>query len=366
MLALKNIFRNKIRSFLTMLGVGLGVALFVTVTSYSRNLKSQLQETVTKHFDLIVQAKGASSPLASRLTPQELEQLQRVAGIEALPSIVIGAIKTRREPYFLIAGISALEPLLNSLVVIEGRVLQPDRMEMLLGRRAMRRLGAGIGDTVELSEGVSFTVVGSYTTGSRLLDKGAVLPMALARQLLKRGNNVNLALALIAPGYRADEVTRAIRAAVPTVEPLKSKDLLGEIRLFQVIDKFAWGLSTIAMIIAGVFVINTLTMSVYERTREIGILMAVGWSRWMITKTIFMEAMILCLAGGMVGSGLGFGFIVMFSMSNITGMDWTAASVAPLTLIQAMVMAIVMGMISAVYPVIVASRLSPAQAIRIE
>ena len=91
-----------------MLGVGLGVALFVTVTSYSRNLKDQLQDTVTKHFDLIVQAKGASSPLASRLTPAEYRQLQKITGIEALPSIVIVAINSRNNPYFLIAGISSL------------------------------------------------------------------------------------------------------------------------------------------------------------------------------------------------------------------------------------------------------------------
>lgn len=366
MLAVKNIFRNKIRSGLTMLGVGLGVALFVTVTSYSRNLKDQLQDTVTKHFDLIIQAKGASSPLASRLTPTEYRQLEKIKGIEALPSIVIGAIKTKKNPYFLIAGISSLEPLLNSLVVIDGRVFDPGRKELLLGRRAMRRLHLQKGDTLDLADQETFTIVGSYTTGSRFFDKGAVLPLPAARRLLKRGDDINLALALITPGHRPADVAEAIRRAVPSVSPLKSKDLLGEIRLFQVIDQFAWGLSSIALIIACVFVINTLTMSVYERTREIGILMAVGWSRWMITRIILVESILLCLAGGLAGVGLGLMFLFLFNLSNVTGLDWVAAAISPVTMGQSMVLAVLMGVVSALYPVLVASRLSPAQAIRFE
>jgi len=186
----------------------------------------------------------------------------------------------------------------------------------------MRRLHLREGDTLDLADQEAFTIVGSYTTGSRFFDKGAVLPLPAARRLLKRGDDINLALALITPGHRPADVAEAIRRAVPSVSPLKSKDLLGEIRLFQVIDQFAWGLSSIALIIACVFVINTLTMSVYERTREIGILMAVGWSRWMITRIILVESILLCLAGGLAGVGLGLVFLFLFNLSNITGLDW--------------------------------------------
>jgi putative ABC transport system permease protein len=107
-------------------------------------------------------------------------------------------------------------------------------------------------------------------------------------------------------------------------------------------------------------------MSVYERTKEIGILMALGWSRWMITKTIFAESIILCLVGSILGDVIGYMFIYLFSASGITGLDWTYASLSPATIFQSIILALTLGMVGAVYPSIVASRFSPAQAIRYE
>ena len=366
MLPVKNLLRNKIRSALTMLGVGLGVALFVSVTAFSQNLKSQLQNAITKDFDLIIQSKGASSPLASRLTPAEYRQLKKIEGIDALPTLVIGAIKTPDTPYFLIAGISSLEPLLNSLGLIDGRLFHPKKNEILMGRRAMKRWNLKLNQKISLSDSEQFIIVGTYVTGSRIFDKGAVLSLSAAKRLLKREENVNLALAHIAPGYQPEKVMAAIQNSIPGVSVLKSKDILSEIRLFQVVDQFAWSLSSIALIIACVFVINTLMMSIYERTKEIGILMAVGWSRWMITRIIFSESIILCLLGGIFGDLIGLLFIFIFSISDITGLDWTSATLSPAIIVHSFALTLLLGLVSAIHPALVASRLSPAQAIRYE
>jgi len=366
MLSVKNLLRNKIRTFLTMLGVALGIALFVSVTSYSSNLKSQLQDAVTKNFDLIIQSKGASSPLASRLLPSEYQDINKVEGIKDLTAIAIGAIKTKQTPYFLIVGTSSIEPLLNSMSMIEGRLFHPGKKEVLLGRKALKRLNVKINDTIELAENEKFLIVGTFVTGSRLIDKGAVLNLPPAMRLLKRGEDVNLALVRIAEGYQPQKIKKAISKKVSSLSVVKSRDLLSEIRFFQVAESFSWGISAIALIIACIFVVNTLMMSVYERTKEIGILMALGWSRRMITKTIFSESVIVCLLGGIFGDLLGFIFIYIFSVSDITGLDWTSAAISPNVIVHSILLALILGVVGAIYPAIVASRLSPAQAIRYE
>ena len=365
-LSVKNLLRNKIRSFFTMLGVALGIALFVSVTSYSSNLKSQLQDAVTKDFDLIIQSKGASSPIASRLMPSEYRNISTIQGINDVIPIAIGAIKTKQTPYFLIVGTSSLEPLLNSMSLIDGRLFHPDKKEILLGRRALSALGLKINDTIELAENDDFLITGTFVTGSRLIDKGAVVGLPHAMHLLKRGEDVNLVLIRVAEGHKPGKVKTAITRELPSVSIMKTKDLLSEIRLFQVVESFSLGISAIALIISCIFVVNTLMMSVYERTKEIGILMALGWSRWMITKTIFAESIILCLIGSILGDIIGYIFIYLFSASGITGLDWTYASLSPETIFHSIILALTLGLVGAVYPSIVASRFSPAQAIRYE
>ena len=86
----------------------------------------------------------------------------------------------------------------------------------------------------------------------------------------------------------------------------------------------------------------------------------------MITKTIFSESVIVCLLGGIFGDLLGFIFIYIFSVSDITGLDWTSAAISPNVIVHSILLALILGVVGAIYPAIVASRLSPAQAIRYE
>ena len=147
---------------------------------------------------------------------------------------------------------------------------------------------------------------------------------------------------------------------------MKSQDLLGQIQFVQVVDAVSNGLSMIAVLIAGVFVSNTMLMAITERTREVGILMAVGWSRWMISRIIVVETLMICTLGGMLGNGLGFLMLWLFSNSNIIGLDWATATLNPGILLRSVLLSVILGLVCSVYPAGVASRLSPVQALRFE
>lgn len=366
MLAIRNLFRNKIRSTLTLLGVTIGISVFVSVTSYSQNLKGQLQDIVTNKFDIIVQAKGSTTPFSSRMLGSDYDKLRAIVGIDEVPSVIIGAIKQERNPYLIVAGISSIEPLLSHIAVVEGRLFDVGKHEILLGKRALKRLNRAIGDQIALGGNESFIIVGTYVTGSRLLDNGVIMNIKDAKRVLQRGDDTNIGLVRLKNGYSPDGIIKKIHDNIPTLSATKSSDFIGHIRMVETADAFARAFSYIALIICIIVVTNTLLMSILERTKEIGILMAVGWSRFMIMKTIFVEAIILCFMAGILGNLVGLFLLWVFSLSSITGLDWATPAISKALLLKSLGLSVGLGIVSSLYPAILASKLSPADALRYE
>jgi putative ABC transport system permease protein len=108
-------------------------------------------------------------------------------------------------------------------------------------------------------------------------------------------------------------------------------------------------------------------MAVSERTREIGILMAIGWGRSMIMKTIILEALILCLAGGFIGNLLGLFQNWAFNVLNPEELAWLVPVSIPWEIsLESIGLALLLGIAGSLYPALRASRLLPAEALRYE
>ena len=358
--------RNKLRTFLTLAGVSIGIAMYVGVTSYADNLKSELRLLVTNQYELIVQSKAATSPFSSSISHADYKRLLKQKGVESAPSIILEPIKVSKSPYFILAGTSSIEPILSSISLVEGRLPDLRRQEVIIGQKASRKLHWNLNEAIELGTGTSFTVVGVYATGSRLFDTGMIMSIKDAKQVLNRQGEINIVLVRPQKGYPIQKLMRRIKKDFPDLSIVKSQDLLGQIQFVQVVDAVSKGLSMMAVIIAGVFVSNTMLMAITERTREVGILMAVGWSRWMISRVIVGETLMLCTLGGLVGYGVGFCMLWLFSNSDIIGLDWATATLNPGILARSILLSVMLGLVCSIYPAVVASRLSPVQALRFE
>jgi len=366
MLALRNLIRNKLRTFLTLTGVTIGIAMYVGVTTYADNLKSELKTLFTNQYELIVQGKEATSPFSSRISQQEYRQLSELEGVESIPAIIVESIKIPKSPYFILAGTSSIEPILSSVSLVEGRLPDLRKREIIIGNKASLKLHWGLNASVELGTGQPFTVVGIYATGSRLFDTGMIMSIHDAKRVLKRVDEINVALIRLEKGFSARRVIRHIQKQFPDLSITESRDLLGQIQFVQVIDSISRGLSLMALVIAGIFVSNTMLMAITERTREVGILMAVGWSRLMISRVIVVETLILCMVGGIAGNGLGFMMLWLLSNSNIIGLDWATAALNFEIFLNSIMLSGLLGILCSIYPAVVASRLSPVQALRFE
>ena len=130
-------------------------------------------------------------------------------------------------------------------------------------------------------------------------------------------------------------------------------------------NAMAWLTSSIALLIGGIFMLNTMVMSVFERTREIGILRAIGWRPRRIMRMILMESILLSLTGGVIGTGVAIGMTPFISRLPAVG-GLIRSDISLSVVLQGFVIALLVGLLGAAYPAYRGASLMPTEAIRHE
>ena len=131
----------------------------------------------------------------------------------------------------------------------------------------------------------------------------------------------------------------------------------------DMINSATTAIEALAIIIGGLGVINTMMMTVFERTREIGVLKSVGWTKKRILSMIMGESIVLTIISGIIGSILG--VLAVFILFKVNGDNMTLIFNINI-FIKAFIVALSVGIIGGLYPAIKASRLSPTEALRYE
>jgi putative ABC transport system permease protein len=176
-----------------------------------------------------------------------------------------------------------------------------------------------------------------------------------------------MAFIQVKEGRSPEEVLAKLNQHFPELSATRSGNLIGQIRLIKVVETSAWAISIISFIACCIIVMNTFMMAVAERTKEIGILMAVGWSRWMVAKNIVFEAIGICLLGGVLGNLMGFVQLWVFSQINPEGLGWWVSLSGSVDILAKSIgLSLLLGIIGSLYPALRASKLLPAEALRYE
>jgi putative ABC transport system permease protein len=368
MIAAKNLFRNKIRSLMTVLGVAVGVSIFVSLTSISNGFKSQLQDIVRGYsIDIVVLSKEAATPFGSRISSLEYDTLLKVEGIRSISAVIMGPTKSAWNPYFLLIGISSFESFATKLGIVEGRVFTAGKKEALIGDAVAKRFGLHANDQIALAGEDAFTITGIYMSGGRTFDGGAIVDLRDARRILKRDDSINMAFIQVAGGRNPKEVAERINTRFQGLSAIRGGEFVGEIRLIKVIEASALTISIISFLACCFIVVNTLMMAVTERTKEFGVLMAIGWGRFMIAKTILFEAILICLAGGILGNLIGIAQLWLFNYINPEGIGWWVSLSGNVNIfLQSLGLSALLGLVSSLYPALLTSKLLPAEALRYE
>ncbi len=425
-LAFRNLLRRKVRTAFALLGIAIGIGAVVSMVSVTRGLQRQFKNLADQYQnDLVVTGRESLGPLMSRIPPVGVDAMRAVPGIENASTLRIHGLRLKDySGGFLVLGMVPGEPFLDRYEIVAGRMLSEEpKREIIIGKVAAEELGLKAGDPLyPESEGAHeiepYEVVGIFEAehsaqagflsgqgivhGDYLDQENADLAQSMIRtmlpaMLMSMGTSIpkcshcekpfdarslsglleNMpklvqtgGANLVVLHLREDAEMAATIGAFEADERFgafkiqSGQDYVGSFKQFDLIDRFAWGISLIAALVGAIGVANTMIMSVFERTREIGLLRAVGWSKGMIVKLIVWEGLILSIVGGVLG--VVFGLMLELVASRLILFGWIEVYLDFPLFGQAILLAAVLGVGGSIYPGLRAASLSPTEALRYE
>ena len=393
-MALHGLRSNWLRGVLTALGVIIGVASLVALTAISAGAQAGVQEDLERlgpnivilDGEFVVQPDGTQSATDRTLTVEDLAAVADLPGVtgvaprQNVEGLVISSGRVQASP--ILSGITPRYQSMHNYRAQQGRLLTGEDgtqglQVVVLGERPAQRLfpgGRAVGRSLRILDR-EFTVVGVFapkgSLGDENLDNQAFVPLPVAKKVLFGGEKVRSAAVQVEDQALVPDVMDAIdelllvrhRILPGRGEDFGTEDQTEIITTAQAATStfrtLTLGLGAIALVVGGIGIMNIMLVSVTERTREIGIRKAVGAEPGHIRRQFLLEALALCLAGGVLGVGLGVG--AAWVVATLAG--WSTL-ISPVSLLLALSTALVVGVVFGYYPARRASRLPAAVAMR--
>ncbi len=396
-MAYRDLLRNKRRSFFSSLALGIGLALLLLMASvisgemrYSMETAVKLQsghlQVRAKTYDEVKNSLAfedlISDPeeVASRI--KSLEQVD-----EATPRLIAsGIIANKNETNGIrLFGIDPSSSANKAFQeeILSGEFIKPDdRSGIMIGHALADKMNLVTGDTVNVMANTSngdvdqqmFTIRGIFTTRTPSFDDYTVLlPIEKARALTKTEGRASLIYVLLHDAEQADIVRNALQTdQLDIVTYLEMNDLILQMEEFS--RSYMVVIYLIVLAITATVIVNTLIMSVFERTREIGILSAIGMKGPQIMSMFFFESSFLAIGG--IIAGLIIGGLMVYYASTVgfyfgdvgsTGLMIGERIYAYMRINDAVmltIIAFIVALLAALYPAIMAARLEPVEAMR--
>jgi ABC-type antimicrobial peptide transport system permease subunit len=363
-LTLRNLWRRRTRTLLTVLGIGVGIAAIVSLQGIMGGMADSFTDiAMGGEIDLMALEADASDMGYSTIDERVGARLASLPEIEAAAGMGVAFTSTEEVPIFLMWGYNPREFAINHFKIVEGEPLATNR-QMLLGRQAAENMGVEVGDTLRMLDS-SFRVVGIYETGVSFEEVGGVITLRDAQRLAGRPHQVTLYGIKLRDPKQAEEVKAYLDANFPEIDVSLTSEFSENIPDLQASEQMVGQIAFLAILIGGVGMLNTMLMSVLERTREIGVLRALGWRRRQVVGVILREALVLGLIGGICGILLGLGLAWLLGLiPMIKGMVVPVYTAGLFAL--ALAVALVTGVVGALYPSWRATRMQPVEALRYE
>lgn len=398
-LAIGGIRKRKLRSWLTMLGIFVGIAAVVGLISISQGM----QIAITEQFStvganrVILQPGSAffgppgSSQGISKVTTHDLDTVKDVRGVKDAAGFVI---KTSRLEYngktkFVIGiGVPPDESRKvfgSRFDISEGREFRKGDGNVAIVGNALSTDDTLFGKKISvgkkiLVEGKEFTVVGiRKKIGDPQNDVAVILPIEKVWDIYGNKDEFSLITAEVDRGFQPSDVAARVEEKIRQDRKQKkgnedftvqtSEELFTSFTtILGIVQAVIVGIAAISLLVGSIGVMNTMYTAVLERTREIGIMKAVGAKNRDVLLLFLVESGLYGLVGGIVGIafGLGLGKAVEIVAGSALGSDLLKASMSPALIFGALAFSFILGCVSGVAPARQAARMNPVQALRYE
>ena len=396
LLAIKSIRKRRLRSWLTMLGIVIAIATIFILISLSLGLR----EAVNAQFRLLgtdkffIQPKGQFGPpgtaTASLLTKEDAEVVEKVSGVKDISYIKVENAKVEYKNeirYSMVLGMPSehLEVFVEtgSIGMDEGKFLEKNtRGKLVLGYdfkyKQVFKKSVEVNEKLKINK-KELKINGIVKKiGNPQDDKNIYLSMDDFDEIFNK-TGIDAIYVQIKEGEDIKEVAERVERRLLQFRKISEKkkdftiltpeELLGSFgNILNIVTAFLLGIAAISLLVGGIGIANTMYTSVLERTREIGVMKAIGARNSDILYIFLIEAGMLGLVGGIAGIVFGVGIVkaVEYYAINILGTNLLRAGMSFYLFFACFVFAFVIGSLSGLLPALQASKLRPVEALRYE
>ncbi len=393
--ALKSFKARKLRTFLTMLGIFVGIAAVVSLVSLGQGL----QKAITEQFEslgtnkLMIYPRGGLYGMGSSavLDKDDLKIIQNARGIRNAGGFVskVASVEFGNErKYTWLSGLPQDESRkvisdISTFKIVKGRDLKKsDNFKTIIGSLVASGdffdKKVRIGDKIRVQD-KKFEVVGILgTIGNPQDDSQLIVSLDMAVDLFGGKEEYVTIMADVVEGQETSKVAESLKRTLRRHRGVKQGEEDFSIQTFEellesfgsillIVQAVLIGIAAISLLVGGIGIMNTMYTSVFQRTNEIGIMKAIGARNSDILKIFLIESGFLGIVGGAVGIGIGFmiGKTVEFAAAQY-GLEMFKASFPWYLILGALTFSFIVGCISGVFPARQASKLKPVDALRYE
>lgn len=367
-LAAQNVYTRKVRAGLTGLAIAISIATVVTMGVLTHSLRQTAISVLrTGQADFSIAQKGVSDVIYSTMDESDIAYLRAKPGVASATGVLVAPVDLDQDhPFFLRLGLNPDELADFGVQVVAGRPYESDSTsEIMIGYRTAREFNKTVGDQMDI-DGTVFTIVGIYSTGQVFGDQASMFPLPTLQAHERKPGTITLAFVRVTAGTDIEALRKTIEDERPELATVRTESDFGRVdRNLALISAANVGVSALALVIGAVTVMNTMMLTVFERTREFGVLRAIGWSRRRVLTIVLLEAMVVSLAGAAVGTALGFLAIrILEDVPDLVGVfrpEYPAVVFG-----RALAITFGMAFFGALYPALRAAFLVPLEAIRNE
>jgi putative ABC transport system permease protein len=386
-LAAKNLIRRRSRTILTVLGVAIAISVLFSLLALNSGYEKELNKEVNSMgVHILAVPKGCPYEAASLiihggvipkyLSASDLENVTRIQDVELATPMLLHQFlkkdeKTGKSTPHIIYGIKMEEMLrLKPWWKVEGRFFKENETRvMLVGRDLAEKENLSVGQVLPVGpDKEDFTIVGILERTGDQDDQFHFFPLEEAQRVFNKEGMITTIAVRLKDISKIAKVSEDMEK-IPDIQVVTMTQIMGTImNLAGSAKSLLLTVIVIALIISAFGIINTLLMSVNERTREFGMMKAIGASGLDIGKMVLVETIFITVSGGIIGtlaaiigSNLIEGFVKGLLPYSPRG---SLISLSPELIALALVFSVVLGLICGIYPAFKSSRLTPMEAIR--
>lgn len=364
---MRGLIRRPVRTGLTILGIAIGIAAVVALVGISRGFSKSWEVGMkARGTDVVVSSMGGS------LTPKPFnasvrDRIAHLPHVAATCDILVNLMSVENAQMMVVSAREWGGFSWQNLRLISGRMPRdPAESVVLLGRTAADILKKKVGDKLQL-ETAELSVVGIVDGNAWVENSSVILSLPLFQEITGNQGKINVIDVRVTPPATTKDVERLceqINSLVPEARAMVAGDNISNSQAYRIVQAMSWGTSLLAVLVGILGVMNTMVMTVLERTQEICVLLALGWKRGRIVRMVLWESALLGLIGGVAGVLIGaVGAKVLGKTPPIRGLLEPDLSVSLFAMSVAL--AVVVGVISGIYPAWRSSRLTPSRALQV-